>query len=182
MERWLPVVGFEGKYEVSDQGRVRSVSRSIVCGNRWGKSAKRNYPGHVLSPLINTERGGYRYFNLHVEGIQTMRRAAVLVAAAFIGPRPKGLEVAHENGIATDDRAENLFYKTKLENAADRERHGTQLKGETHPSSRLDQVRVTEIKRLVKSGVPQPEIAAQFGICQQHVSNIALGKRWAHVL
>lgn len=177
-EVWKAVPGFEGLYEVSDQGRVRSLDRTIRVRNRWGTLTARRFFGRVLRPETNKERGGYRYVNLHDEDGQHLRRVAVLVAAAFLGARPSGQEVRHLNGHATDDRAVNLAYGTRKENAADREAHGTALRGETHPSSVLTKAEVDRIRGL-RGRVSQRRIASQFGVSQQHVSNLQTKKRWA---
>lgn len=90
-EIWKPVVGFDGYYEVSNMGRVRSLDRVTPTGGRGditGRTCLRR--GKVLSPAVNKQRGNYRYVNLHMEGQQHQRRVCVLVAAAFLGPRPPG--------------------------------------------------------------------------------------------
>lgn len=134
--------------------------------------------GVVLRAAINKKRGGYRQVNLQVGGKQTQRRVCVLVAAAFIGPRPHGQETMHINGDATDDRAANLRYGTPKENAADRERHGTVLKGEKVPWSRLTEADVRELL----TGRERTEVAAaRLGVHPGHVNNIRRGVRWAHV-
>lgn len=178
METWKAVPGFEGLYEVSDLGRVRSLDRVVAVRNRWGSFTLRRFTGRVLRPETNTARGGYRYVNLHADGEQHLRRVAVLVAAAFLGPRPQEQEVRHLNGRAADDRAANLDYGTRKQNAADREAHGTALRGETHPSCVLTKGEVDRIRQL-RGRVTQRRIAAQFGVSQQHVSNLQTKKRWA---
>lgn len=176
MEKWKAVVGFEGRYEVSDQGRVRSLDRQIVVKTRWGTMTVRVIPGRAIRAYVNTQRGGYRYVNLRLEGQQHMRRVARLVALAFHGPCPLGKEVAHKNGVATDDRVENLAYKTPKENAADRFLHGTVLSGERHPGARLSDTQAAEIRQL-RNQVSQKELAARYGVSAGHINNIQCGFR-----
>ena len=175
MTKWKDVAGFEGYYEVSDDGRVRSVDRVVLCVNRWGQQAPRTYPGQELMAYPNEKRGGYRYVNLHKEG-QKMRRVAVLVAEAFLGPRPAGTQVCHRNGEATDDRAANLRYDTPKGNAADQSLHGTRRKGESHPMARLSDSDVDTI-RLLHNLVPKADLAERFGVHPGHISNIQNGWR-----
>ena len=111
-ERWLPVVGFEGWYEVSDLGRARRVRASQ--GTRAGKILK-------ASP----DRKGYLGFMLTVNMAKRRIPVHVMVAAAFIGPRPEGLVIRHLNGDCLDNRAANLAYGTYTDNAQDSIRHGT---------------------------------------------------------
>ena len=176
-EIWKAIPGFEGGYEVSNLGRVRSIDRVIYADNRWGQSAPRTYPGKMLSPFTNKARGGYRYVNLRTAGGQKNCRVAVLVAAAFIGERPNGKQVAHRNGVATDDRPENLCYKTPLENTADKRVHGTHTSGETHSRARLTAAQVAEI-RAQRRKTPQAILAARFSVSVGHINNIQCGIRW----
>lgn len=178
-ERWLPVVGFEGFYEVSDQGRVRSLDRTVPQGGRSvGLGRTRVVPGRVLRAAVNRQRGGYRQVNLIAHGKQHQRRVGRLVAAAFLGPCPLDQEVRHGFGGSADDRLENLSYGTHVQNCADRITHGTHLQGEKCPQARLSEADV----RRIKSGIePAEMLAAVFGVHPGHINNIRRGTRWAHV-
>jgi len=119
MEQWRPVIGFEKFYEVSDEGRVRSLDRKVR--RRHGLAT---LGGKMIRPwAINS---GRLMIGLSGEdGVQ--RRALVhhLVLEAFVGPCPPGQEGCHENGNYTDNRAVNLRWDTSKGNHADRRRHGT---------------------------------------------------------
>jgi hypothetical protein len=105
-ERWLPVPGWSS-YEVSDLGSVRRHAGG----------------GQPLKPHFDGQR--YLAVCLSEAGIRTTKRIHCLVAAAFIGPRPDGLEVRHFDGDSFNNSASNLRYGTRAENQADRSRHGT---------------------------------------------------------
>lgn len=112
-EHWRPVVGHEGSYEVSDQGRVRSIPHLIYRrGHRPHMSKMR-----VLRPGYTA---GYALVNLPPSGTRTVH---TLVAEAFLGPCPSDQEVRHLNGDSRDSRAVNLAYGTHAENEADKRRH-----------------------------------------------------------
>ena len=111
MEQWKPVPGYEGIYEVSSEGRVRSLPRR---GVRGGLMTTR--PG---------KRGGYLVVALTRDGRTSTKAVHVLVAAAFLGPRPPGMQVRHREGNPLDARLVNLAYGTPAENAADKVAHGT---------------------------------------------------------
>lgn len=178
MERWLPVVGFEGAYEVSDLGNVRSLDRDRLYISKTGGVSSARLKGRVLRPAINTKRGGYRYVNMRVDGQQTLRRVAVLVAEAFIGPRPEGLETCHNDGVALNDRGGNLRYDTPKNNTADKIAHGTHQRGEAVSTARLTE----EIVRVIKYGrAPADVLAARYDVHPGHINNIRRGVRWAHV-
>lgn len=118
-EEWRPIPGYEG-YRVSDHGRVESL-------HRWrGQDGPR-----ILRTSPNVF--GYPTVQLRKQGAPRNRVARcvhVLVAAAFLGPRPAGLEVRHLDGNPQNCHVGNLAYGTRAENIADQLRHGT------HPSQR----------------------------------------------
>ena len=108
VERWAPVLGAEGRYEVSDLGRVRSL---------LGRSPR------ILKPSVGTNR--YLSVNIY-DGSQPRRRRTIhqLVAEAFLGAHPTEADVRHLNGIKSDCRAVNLAYGTRSENMLDLVEHG----------------------------------------------------------
>lgn len=114
-ERWAAVPGYEGSYEVSDQGRVRSLPRV----NSVGRAVK----GRILKPGIDS--GGYHLYTLWSEGRGKSFRAHGLVMAVFVGPRPDGLEVRHLDGDPANPQLTNLAYGTPSENQRDKIEHGT---------------------------------------------------------
>lgn len=124
VEDWRPVVGYEGFYEVSSAGRVRSVAR------RRGARV-----GHVLRqhPLSN---GLYLKVELHRDGVRQTCPTHRLVGEAFLGPLPDGLETRHLNGNGLDNNLSNLKYGTRVENQQDSIAHGTHIslrtKARTH--------------------------------------------------
>lgn len=118
-EQWLPVVGFEGFYEVSDLGRVRSVQRKLVSMN--GHS--RGYSGRIRR--LDKDRHGYPLIALSRAGKNRKFAVHNLVACAFIGPKPDGMEVRHLNDVRDDNRAANIAYGTRSQNVYDSIRNGT---------------------------------------------------------
>lgn len=181
MEIWKPVVGFEGLYEVSDQGRVRSLPRVTQVKNRWGNLVDRKFPGKVLSAANSKNRSNRRFVGLSANKTQTVKLVAHLVAEAFLGNRPVGHQVCHNNGDATDDRAVNLRYDTPAGNMADCLAHGTRPKGETHGSARLTSDDVVKIRAAVAAGAKQKDVAVEFGVHAKYVSLVVARSRWAHV-
>ena len=92
-ETWKPIVGYEGLYEVSNLGRVRSLTRLSKFRNRSGKLDERVIKGRIMRP--QKQRTGYLNVGLSKDGKVTLFRVHRLVAAAFIA-NPEGLyEVNH---------------------------------------------------------------------------------------
>lgn len=118
-EQWRPVVGWEGLYEVSDQGQVRSVDRVIVRND----GQARTFRGRILRPGVN--RHGYPMVHLSRPGEMKTKKVHRLVLEAFVGPSPEGAEGCHNNGDRADARLENLRWDTPSRNQLDRRRHGT---------------------------------------------------------
>ncbi|WP_194385334.1 NUMOD4 motif-containing HNH endonuclease [Microbacterium sp. A18JL200] len=122
-ERWLPVPGYEGLYEVSDLGRVRSLDRVVMNGGR-----RSNRTGRVLSPgRVPGANNGHQYPTvvLSRRGEHHTARVHRLVAESFCEGRAPGLEVRHIDGDPTNNAATNLRWGTKSENQRDTTAHGT---------------------------------------------------------
>lgn len=109
-------------------------------------------------------------------------RVHVLVALAFLGPKPPGKEVAHENGKPTDNRVENLAYKTHSENLRDRVRHGTDDRGEKSPLAKLTDSLVRQMKaEYVRGKVGYSTLGKKYGVCPRTVARIIAGVAWPHI-
>lgn len=126
-ERWLPVVGHEGFYEVSDLGRVRSVDRQVLRdGPQYKEPHWVTYRSRVLA--LSRQKHGYIGVLLWKDNRYKNLRVHRLVLRAFIGPCPAGKESLHGNGQRDDNRLANLRYGTSAENHQDRVRHGTAMR------------------------------------------------------
>jgi HNH endonuclease/NUMOD4 motif len=179
-ERWVPVVGYELVYEVSDEGRVRrqpGYVKSPRAASGW-----RLKKGGELKPAVIR---GYQSVNLCKDGHATGRKVHILVADAFIGLRPFGKTVNHKDGKKSNNRPDNLEYVSIAEN----NQHAYDVcgkrykmpRGEKNHYAKLVDVEVIEIRRLRNSGLRLRVIAEQFGICIQSVANIAKRKSWTHI-
>lgn len=122
MEEWRDIPGWEGMYQASDHGRIRSLDRDIEAKGVSGGT--RHYPGRIRKP--HTGEFGHQFVSLFNARRETRRSVHSLVALAFLGPRPEGLYVCHNNGNASDNRPENLRYDTASANNYDMAKHGTQ--------------------------------------------------------
>lgn len=114
MEQWAAVPGLEGAYEVSDQGRVRSLDRTRVTV----RGEARFYRGCEMRPALNSR--GRRTVMMAGKS----RLIAPVILEAFVGPRPEGMECCHSDGDRTNDRLSNLRWDTPLANVQDRVAHG----------------------------------------------------------
>lgn len=153
---------FETKYPgyfVSEAGEVRGPQ------------------GRVLRPGRVGSRKEYRHVHIRGKSIRVHR----LVAETFLGPIPEGMEVAHLNGRADDNRRENLAYKTPKENAADRKVHGTErwghVPGEKNGRAILTWETVREIRALPE-GFNRTHASREYGISRRNILDIINNKTW----
>ena len=127
-ERWLPVVSYEGLYEVSDHGRVRSVDRFV----NHARSGTLRLRGRILRPAVGG-RHPRACVVLSRDGIERTKAVHALVARAFLGPCPAGQEVLHGPAGALVNRLDNLSYGTHSANIHDKQRDGTDhMRNRTH--------------------------------------------------
>jgi NUMOD4 motif-containing protein/HNH endonuclease len=120
-ETWLPVVGYEGFYDISDHGRVRTVARVAVRRN--------GSPMPVRERILKTYKTppmGYLAVKVQNGGRETRKglRVHVMVLEAFVGPRPDGLVGCHGPGGIYDNSPSNLRWDTQRENVIDTVRDG----------------------------------------------------------
>lgn len=115
-ETWRPVVGWEGLYEVSDQGRVRSVERIVQFG-----AQTRRVKSTVLKPGKTTKGA---LFVMLSNGKARNRRVHQLVLEAFVGPRPPGMEGCHWDDNKENNAVTNLRWDTHSANELDKVRNG----------------------------------------------------------
>lgn len=157
-------------YEASDDGRIRNAKTLATLSQR------KNPLGVYWVVDLHT---GKRY-GLIGQSRQTTKPVHQLVCAAFHGPRPEGLEVAHRNGNGLDNRQDNLRWDTRSANHADKVEHGTNNDGEANGSAKLTTDQVREIRAL-KGHRSQSAIGRQFGISQQQVGRIQSGVKWRRI-
>lgn len=116
LPKWLPVVGYEGLYEVSDHGEVRSLDK--LTRGRYG-------PRLVRGTLLRaTMSNNHLAVGLCREGEQNTRRVHHLVLESFVGPRPEGKQGLHWDDDPYNNHIENLRWGTRSENMQDRIRNG----------------------------------------------------------
>ena len=173
-EEWRPVVGWEGLYEVSSLGRVRSLDHVNEC-YRSGRLVRRLFKGKIRR--LHLDKKGYPHVGLNKNGVGTTKAVHILVAEAFLGPRPEGMQVAHGDGDSGNPRLSNLRWATQIENAHDALIHGVRPMGERCGPSKLTWAEVNEIRRIGGS-MTQAALAERFGVRQTTILSILLNRSW----
>jgi len=159
-ERWRDVPGFEGLYQVSDWGRVRSLDRVVV--DSLGR--QRLIRGRLLKPI---SLNGYHYVGLFRDGEQTRCLVHRLVLLAFVGEPESGQECRHLNGDPANNRLENLAW-------------GRKLMGENHGRAKLTEADVLAI-RAMAGDYSQRALGRMFSVSQMQIWQIIRRKLWAHL-
>lgn len=181
METWRDIAGFEGYYQVSDHGRIRSSERfvDVAPSNQAPLGYKRRIRSRILKPGLGQDgRQSVTLWKRH-KSIQIMVHRAVLLS--FEGPCPDGMEGCHGDGNAGNNRLSNLRWDTPVNNNADKRRHGTHLQGSMLSWAVLKEDDIPIIKAAFRSGETQTSIAARYGVLQPAISRAISGKRWSHV-
>lgn len=174
-EEWRAVVGYEGLYEVSDMGRVRSLQRTARLGH-----SVRPVPARVLRPGQTT--CGYQTCRLSDEGTVVPKLIHRVVAEAFIGTCVDGEQVNHKNGVKTDNRIENLEYLSAGDNFWHAIGAGLiNVSGADNPAAKLSADDVRSIRKRFHSGARKVDLAREYGLSKSAIGRAIERKTWASV-
>lgn len=177
-ERWKEVFGYEGLYEISDQGRVRSLARLVIRTN-WYGTQQFVKPGQFLKPGFSK---GYPKVTLCVDGQQKQFWVHRLVAIAFIGPEPfDGAFVLHKDDNPANCYYKNLRWGTAAENSHDMMLKNRQCRGSDINTALLTARDVRRIVKLTQKGMSSQEIAQSFPVSRHTINDIRKGRSWTHV-
>src|SRR5690606_23803113 len=176
MEYWKGIPGYDGWYEASTMGRIRSW-RGV--GNNQTYMAPRRENPLILSP--GEARGGYLSVHLSMSGAVVTWRVNRLILITFEGDEPD-LLACHRNGDCKDNRLSNLYWGTVEENVADKVRHGSHRRGTEVPVHVLTEEDVMEMRRLwVSEHRPTAvTLGARFGVSGPTAWKAATGRTWTH--
>lgn len=155
---WLAVPGYPN-YEVSSVGEVRNAKTGRL---------KKQRPDSAGRPTVTLSKGNY----------VCPKMVHRLVAEAFLGPMPEGLETCHNDGRSSNNRASNLRYDTKLNNEADKLLHGTRNSGERHGKAKLSEALILAIRKGLGS---DRAVAAAYGVSRWTIRAARTGRTWGHL-
>lgn len=161
-EEFKDIPGYEGLYQVSNTGKVLSLTRN-----------------KIRKPGVGTT--GYRFVDLYKNNISKTLLIHRLVMLTFVGP--SNLDVNHKDGDKSNNNLYNLEYMTAKEN----NRHAfdiglkTGIKGEENHYAKLTEKEVLKIRKLHKNDYSQTYIANIFDVDQSTISNIVHNKTWRHI-
>jgi|SRR5688572_895897 len=171
VETWKSIVGYEGIYEVSDQGRVKSLLRKRSDGRRVNQ--------RILKQT--TDKYGYKRVGLCRDGSIKSVPVHRLVAIAFLGGSADGFQVCHNNGDPADNLKTNLRWDTCKANHADKKLHGRTIEGEKNGRCKYPESTIRRIFELRRQGVKYKQISAETGVSWMYAWNIVHGQSWKHL-
>lgn len=180
IEEWRSIRGYEGRYSVSNLGRVKSLERvEFVPPGRHPNPVYRRRAERVLKEMVGSV--GYPVVTLYHHDLPTRPKLVHrLVAESFlIRDHPSFKEVNHKDGNKLNNNVDNLEWCTRSQNALHSTRVLEKNRGEDNASSKLTEDKVLAIKELILSGKTQTEIAPIFGVTNHAIYRIQHGYNWA---
>lgn len=179
-EEWRDVPGYEGYYEVSNLGRVRSLDRYVRAA-RYAPTM-RLHKGGILR-LSGHCKDGRHYLNVAFckEGIIRKQEIHILVLSTFLAQRPLGMVANHIDGDRTNNAINNLEWVTSKRNSRHAVEIGAIGVGERSQSAKLTEAHVQEIRRMAGAGLSSRQVGEQFGVTPSNIQAIWLRKSWKHL-
>lgn len=178
-EIWKNIIGYEGSYQVSNLGRVKSLARKK--SNQYNSFDKKEM---ILKPRYSTK--GYIHAMLYKDGKSKSFCVHRLVLSAF-DRLPKGKEQCnHINGIKDDNRLENLEWTNNSDNQLHAFRMGLNKprRGEDNNKSKLTGKQVKEVRKDYKFGVKgfgATILAKKYNVSKQAILKIVRNEHWKHL-
>lgn len=175
-EVWKDVPGYEGRYQVSNIGRVKSLHRVVQFGR-----AHRVVPEKIIyQHLVKSPKKADRLQVCLWTGKKGKSfQVSVLVALAFLGKKTNQKHHAcHSNGDSLDNRISNIRWDTPAQNSNDREIHGRTARGERNGRSKLTNEQVLRVRNSPESN---SSLARCLGVSLTLIRYIKEGRIWKGV-
>lgn len=173
-EIWKDVHGYEGYYQVSNFGRIRSLDRDVVHRKTGGIKLMN---GRFIKSSV--KKNGYMNIILSKEGVTKNHHPHRLVAQSFI-PNPENKpHVNHKDGNKTNNYVENLEWVTRSENMIHASKTGLAKSGENHYKSKLT---IDQIREILFSTEKPIVLCRKLNIGYRHFREIKTERKWKNIV
>lgn len=180
-DSWRDIPGYEGYYQASTLGDIRSIDRIVEFSNKRTQYIK----GGIVPQYKHNNDRGLPYLNTHLcrDGETKTFLVHQLILLTFVGPCPEGMQIRHfPDQNPSNNKLENLRYSTPSENNMDKIVHGTMIHGSNIASSKLSEDDVLTIVRRYnnssKSRGKKTDLARDYGVTPTVIGGILNGTRW----
>jgi hypothetical protein len=172
-EIWKDIIGYEGYYEVSNYGNIRSIDR-IIEGGKWGKEKRKSK--NICKVLCH----GICRVKLCKCGVKNFYSLSHLVLETFGVPRIPYMICCHNDGNPMNNRIDNLRWDTIKSNCEDSVKHGVQVNGERVHTHKLTEEDVMEILRI-PTKISSKVVSEIYGVSSGNIRSIRARKTWKHL-
>lgn len=172
MERWQEIEGFEGLYEISDEGRVRSLPRVVPFRVNFSRRVRGGLKALTL------DKDGYLQVSLSKFGVPYTRKVHRLVADAFIERSEFDEDVNHKDAFKANNHWRNLEWCTHKENSEHAAQIDLMAYGSRHGLAKLSEADIPVIRQLFYQGWTYRAIAENFEVSIATISDVIKGKTW----
>lgn len=169
--------------------RANAVSQHRATHEEWRRVPVSPYRNYEISSLGRVRRNGkvlalvgdgdgYRTVKLSFAGLPKRFRVNRLVCEAFHGQPPAYADAAHEDGDRSNNRADNLAWKTRKSNLEDKRLHGTHQAGEKNGNAKITAQDVADIRARRETGETLRSLGSAYGLSNVQILRITRGDRW----
>ena len=177
-EEWKDIIGYEGLYQVSNLGRVKSINRVVY----YNDGRKFNYSSKILKVNINKRNYNNNIVHLYKNGIRKAIPVHRLVATSFIVNNDNLPEVNHIDGNRNNNKVENLEWSSRKDNMKHAFDNGLINNiGINHGNNIYAESQIIEVKKLLLLKLPHKQIEEITGVKKGTIEQISRNKQWKHI-
>lgn len=177
-EIWKDIPNFENLYQVSNYGRIKSLSRTNLVQYKDGSIRNKHTKEKILSLY---DRGGYLHIKLCKNSIYTTYRISRLVLTIFNRPPKPGEDACHFPDKNTyNNNITNLVWASRQENISHTNIHGTRLLGEKTNNAKLSTQDIITIRKL-QGKKSSKELSSIYKVSSATINRIWARKIWRHI-
>jgi hypothetical protein len=179
-EVWRDIMGYEGIYQVSSFGRVRSIERFFIKNKRGGKEKMAVYQSGCIR-TSRYDKNGYLKISLWNNNSVKWFSMHRLVAIHFNDNPNNYPQVLHMDDNTKNARWDNLEWGTQSKNIQDSFDRGRNRHGSKNNKAKLTEADIPKIRELINNGLPSPAIGKMYGVVKSTILSIKHNKCWKHV-